>query len=202
MPPFSLRSSRLEAATIRPARSGPSTMTGGPRPRGTTPRRTTRTRRPVGPRSRHTRHDAKLYSGRDTRDAWIDGRQAFIYKSLRSRAFFGRPHGCRASTPQRFRRVQLEAKAGTRPGEAVRPAWHGCARWVTAIGGHGGGPDLGARFGPPPEKFPMDAEKRTHRSPAKKKKKFSGRLLTFCIYYYIFVYTTIHGNVAAIKKGW
>lgn len=38
VPPFSLRSSRLEAATIRPARSGPSTMTGGPRPRGTTPR--------------------------------------------------------------------------------------------------------------------------------------------------------------------
>lgn len=109
VPPFSLRSSRLEAATIRPARSGPSTMTGGPRPRGTTPRRTTRTRRPVGPRSRHTRHDAKLKSGRDTRDAWIDGRQAFIYKSLRSRAFFGRPHGCRASTPQRFRRVQSEA---------------------------------------------------------------------------------------------
>jgi len=60
VPPFSLRSSRLEAATIRPARSGPSLMTGGPRPRGTTPRRTTRTRRPVGPRSRHTRHDAKL----------------------------------------------------------------------------------------------------------------------------------------------
>lgn len=72
---------------------------------------------------------------------------------------------------------------------------------MTAIGGHGGGPDLGARFGPPPEKFPMDAEKRTHRSPAeKKRKKFSGKLLTFCIYEYIFVYTTICGNVAAIKK--
>lgn len=60
VPTFSLRSSRLEAATIRPARSGPSSMTGGPRTRGTTPRRTTHTRRPVGPRSRHTRHDAKL----------------------------------------------------------------------------------------------------------------------------------------------
>lgn len=55
-----LLSSRLEAATIRPARSGPISMTGGPRPRGTTPHRTTHTRRPVGPRSRHTRHDAKL----------------------------------------------------------------------------------------------------------------------------------------------
>ena len=60
VPPFFLLSSRLEAATIRPARSWPSSMTGGPRPRGTTPNRTTHTRRPVVPRSRHTRHDAKL----------------------------------------------------------------------------------------------------------------------------------------------
>lgn len=97
--------------------------------------------------------------------------------------------------------MQSEAKAGTRPGEAVRPAWHVCARWVTAIGGHGGGPDLGARFGTPPEKFPIDAEKRprtVHQH--KKKKKSSGILLTFCIYEYIFVYTTICGDVAATKK--
>ena len=59
-PPTSSLASRLEAATIRPARSMPLSMTGGPRPRGTTPHRTTHTRRPVGPRSRHTRHDAEL----------------------------------------------------------------------------------------------------------------------------------------------
>ena len=55
VPPFFLLASRLEAAKIRPARSVPSTMTGGPRPRGTTPHNTTHTLRPVGPRSRHTR---------------------------------------------------------------------------------------------------------------------------------------------------
>ena len=48
----------------------------------------------------------------------------------------------------------------------------------------------------------MYAEKRprtVHQQ--KKKEKSSGKLLTFCIYEYIFVYTTICGNVAAIKKA-
>ena len=43
VPPFSSLASRLEAATIRPARSMPLSMTGGPRRRGRTPRHTLRT---------------------------------------------------------------------------------------------------------------------------------------------------------------
>lgn len=96
--------------------------------------------------------------------------------------------------------MQLEDKAGSRPGEAVRPAWHVCARWVTAFGGHGGGPDLGARFGPPPEKFPMYGEKRPHSSSAEKKEKIFGLTIDFL---YIRVYICIYndcGNFAAKKK--
>lgn len=94
--------------------------------------------------------------------------------------------------------MQSEAKAGTRPGEAVRPAWHGCARWVTAIGGHGGGPDLGARFGPPPEKFPMDAEKRprtVHQQ--KKKEKIFGQTIDFL---YIRVYICIYNDFRQCRR--
>lgn len=43
VPPISFLASRLEAATIRPARSMPLSMTGGPRPRGRTPRHALRT---------------------------------------------------------------------------------------------------------------------------------------------------------------
>lgn len=64
------------------------------------------------------------------------------------------------------------------------------------------GPGLGGVVRPPPEKFPMDAEKRPRTvHQRKKKKKSSGKLLTFGIYVYIFVYTTIRGDVAGIKKA-
>ena len=60
------------------------------------------------------------------------------------------------------------------------------------------GPGLGGEVRPAARKIPdVCREADAPFTSRKKKKKFSGKLLTFCIYEYIFVYTTICGNVAA-----
>ena len=109
VPPISLLTSRLEAATIRPARSGPSFDDG----RATAARHDTMPHNTHAPprRASQSAHPPRRRALERTRNARRLNRRPsiLINKSLRSRAFFGRRHGCRASTPQRFRRVQSEA---------------------------------------------------------------------------------------------
>lgn len=68
---------------------------------------------------------------------------------------------------------------------------------MTAIGGHGGGPDLGARFGPPPEKFPIGCREADAPFTSEKKEKIFGKTIDFL---YILLYICIYNDLRQCRR--